>query len=170
MAPAAGGGGRLPVNNVAPWCPGSPARQPLPFDHAHALWQDRPATAGALSVLWQTGKNRRRNGEEALMSPTITIKVAPPHQQHPESVSRIEIPPAHWYIVALRMLWRDPKFRTHRPHLRKKLASLFKQNMHHHGVRGERKLALKAAAQAVLRSPFGGRLRENVVSVLVGHS
>jgi len=117
-----------------------------------------------------SGKKSAPRLKRSLLSTTITINVVASYRQHLESVSRIEIPPAHWYIVALRMLWRDPKFRTHRPHLRKKLASLFKQNMHHHGVRGERKLALKAAAQAVLRSPFGGRLRENVVSVLVGHS
>src|SRR5262245_23035326 len=42
---------------------GSPASPRLPFDHAHALWQDRAATADAPSVLYQRRRTR--------MSPTI---------------------------------------------------------------------------------------------------
>src|SRR5262249_51460787 len=42
MSQARRPGGRLPVTRVAPW-----------FDHAHALWQDRAATADAASVLYQ---------------------------------------------------------------------------------------------------------------------
>src|SRR5262249_40339644 len=52
MSQARRPGGRLPVTRVAPW-----------FDHAHALWQDRAATADAPSVLYQRRRTR--------MSPTI---------------------------------------------------------------------------------------------------
>src|SRR5262245_4478469 len=57
MSPA-GPGGCLPITRIAPFYPWSPARQPLPFDHAHALWQDRPTTAVALSALCQGGRTR----------------------------------------------------------------------------------------------------------------
>ena len=39
----------------APWCPGSPARRPVPFDHAYGLWQDRRTMAGALSAPCHSG-------------------------------------------------------------------------------------------------------------------
>ena len=51
-----GEGDRLPVSSVAPWCPGPPASRPLPFDHAHGLWQDRPRRQRALSAPCQAGK------------------------------------------------------------------------------------------------------------------
>jgi len=40
----------------APRGPGSPARRPLPFDHAHGLWQDRPPWQGGYPRCAKRGK------------------------------------------------------------------------------------------------------------------
>jgi len=47
---------RLLVATGAPWFPGSPSSQPLPFDHARALCQDRPATVEVRYPLCQAEK------------------------------------------------------------------------------------------------------------------
>jgi len=75
------------------------------------------------------------------------------YRDHSMSVSRKEGPPAYWYIVAMRLLLQDPNFRPHRALIRRKLASLFEQNMYYHRTRGERSLAIMAAAQAILHQP-----------------
>jgi len=48
----------------------SPPRRPLPFDHAHGLWQDRRTMARALSALCQAGR-RRQCLRTGVMLPTI---------------------------------------------------------------------------------------------------
>jgi hypothetical protein len=75
------------------------------------------------------------------------------YRDHPLSVSRKEGPPAYWYIVALRLLLQDPNFRPHRALIRRRLASLFEQNMYYHRTRGERSLAIMDAARAILHQP-----------------
>jgi len=75
------------------------------------------------------------------------------YRQHAMSVSCEEIPPAYWYIVALRLLLRDPRLRAYRALIRRKLAALFEQNAYYHRARRETRLAIAAAAHAVLHQP-----------------
>ncbi|HEY3305109.1 MAG TPA: glycosyltransferase family 2 protein [Candidatus Binatia bacterium] len=89
------------------------------------------------------------------------------YRDHPSSVSRREGPPAYWYIVALRMLLRDPHFRPYRTLIRRKLAFLFAQNMYYHRTRGERGRAIAAAAQSVLRHPSRMSYWKNLLAVFV---
>jgi glycosyltransferase involved in cell wall biosynthesis len=89
------------------------------------------------------------------------------YRDHPASVSRREGPPAYWYIVALRMLRRDPQFQPYRTLIRHKLAFLFAQNMYYHRTRGEKTRAIAAASQAVLRHPSSIGYWKNLLSVLV---
>lgn len=89
------------------------------------------------------------------------------YRDHPASVSRREGPPAYWYIVALRMLLRDPHFRPYRTLIRRKLAFLFAQNMYYHRSRGERGRAIAAAGQAVLRHPSRMSYWKNLLAVFV---
>jgi glycosyltransferase involved in cell wall biosynthesis len=86
------------------------------------------------------------------------------YRQHAISVSRRDVPPASWYIGAMGMLWRDPDFRAHRPLIRKKLASLFEQNMYYHRARGETKLAVTAAAHALFHGLSCRRHWRNLVA------
>jgi glycosyltransferase involved in cell wall biosynthesis len=89
------------------------------------------------------------------------------YRDHPASVSRREGPPGHWYIVALRMLLRDPPFRPYRTLIRRKLAFLFAQNMYYHRTRGETRRAIAAASQAVLRHPSRMSYWKNLLAVFV---
>ncbi len=89
------------------------------------------------------------------------------YREHPSSVSRREGPPAYWYIVALRMLLRDPQFQPYRPMIRRKLAFLFAQNMYYHRTRGEKTRAIAAACQAVLRHPSSIGYWKNLLAVFV---
>ncbi len=75
------------------------------------------------------------------------------YRDHPMSVSRKEGPPAYWYIVAMRLLLKDPNFRPYRALIRRKLVSLFEQNMYYHRTRGESSLAVIAAVYSMLHQP-----------------
>jgi len=89
------------------------------------------------------------------------------YRDHPASVSRREGPPAYWYIVALRMLARDPHFRPYRGLIRQKLAFLFAQNMYYHRMRGEIGRAAAAGSAAVLRHPSKMDYWKSLLAVLV---
>lgn len=89
------------------------------------------------------------------------------YRDHPASVSRREGPPADWYIVALRMLARDPQFRPYRGLIRQKLAFLFAQNMYYHRTRGEIGRAAAAGTAAVLRHPSKMDYWKSLLGVLV---
>jgi glycosyltransferase involved in cell wall biosynthesis len=89
------------------------------------------------------------------------------YRQHAASVSREDVPPAYWYIVAMRLLLRDPHFRPQRTLIRRKLAALFEQNVYYHRARGETRLAMAAATQAVLHHPSGMDCWKNLLAVLV---
>lgn len=90
------------------------------------------------------------------------------YRDHPMSVSRKEGPPAYWYIVAMCLLLKDPKLRPHRTLIRRKLASLFEQNMYYHRTRGERSFAIIAAAQAILYQPTRMVGWRNLVASIAG--
>jgi hypothetical protein len=90
------------------------------------------------------------------------------YRQHAMSVSQREEPPASWYIVAMRLLLRDPQFHAYRTFIRRKLAFLFMQNVYYHRLRGETGPAIAAAAHAVFYRPVGFNGWKNLFAALVG--
>jgi hypothetical protein len=65
------------------------------------------------------------------------------------------------------MLWRDPDFRSHRPVIRKKLASLFEQDMYYHRARRETKFAVAAAAQSLFLDISCKRRWKSLVATVI---
>lgn len=90
------------------------------------------------------------------------------YRQHAASVSREDIPPAYWYIQAIRLLMQNPSFRSHRQLLRYKLALLFEQNASYHRMRGEPWGASLAAAHAVSYRPSRIAAWKTLLSAALG--
>ena len=90
------------------------------------------------------------------------------YRQHANTVSRRDGPTSFWYILAARMLRRDPGFRQYRPFIRRKLASLFEQDMYYHRRQGETRLAVVAAAQALFHRPACMKSWKNLLAAAIG--
>ena len=95
-------------------------------------------------------------------------KVVAIYRQHSASLTHTEEPPALWRIKSTRMLEKDPGFQRHHQLLRRKLANLYNQDAYYHRARGEKRLALKAAVNAVTYRPSEVAFWKGLLGAVLG--
>lgn len=95
-------------------------------------------------------------------------KICAQYRQHPKSLTHNDEPPAKWRIESIHLLKKDPEFKRYRQSLQRKLADLYNQNTYYHRARDEKRLALKAAVNAVTYRPSEVAFWKGLLGAILG--